>query len=192
MNAQLIKLAQLREKLMLNRKVICTGNPSDPSTLASGFIKIFSNITFIHRDAGWDLTDRSTEARTKLKELFSQHNTFINASYIAPYTQSYLLEVCNQSVKFCDVFNIGSTHEYDNLGTINYTQSKLDLRNKSLQLNTYRFRTHHVIVGRIKKAVDPKSNDDLDISTICNTIPWIMQQSFNVPLICIDQRKTPW
>ena len=192
MNAQQIKLAQLREKLMSNRKVICTGNPSDPSTLASGFIKIFPNATFIHRSAGWDLADQSTEARTKLKELFGQHNTFINASYIAPHTQSYLLEVCNQSVKFCDVFNIGSTHEYDNLGPSDYTQSKLDLRNKSLQLNTYRFRTHHVIVGRIKKALDPESNDGLDIPTICNTIPWIMQQSFNVPLICIDQRKAPW
>jgi hypothetical protein len=90
------------------------------------------------------------------------------------------------------VFNIGSTHEYDNLGLSDYIQSKLDLRNKSLQLNTYRFRTHHVMVGRIKKISDPESNDGLDIPTICNTIPWIMQQSFNVPLICIDQRKTPW
>ncbi len=152
MNAQQIKLAQLREKLMSNRKVICTGNPSDPSTLASGFKKIFPDATFIHRSAGWDLTDQSTESRTKLKELFSQHNTFINASYIAPHVQSYLLEVCDQSVKFCDVFNIGSTHEYDNLGRADYTQSKLDLRDKSLQLNTYRFRTHHIMVGRIKKA----------------------------------------
>ena len=192
MNAQQIKLAQLREKLMSNRKVICTGNPYDPSTLASGFIKIFPNATFVHRSAGWDLTDQSTEARTKLKELFSQHNTFINSSYIALHVQSYLLEVCNQSVKFCDVFNIGSTHEYDNLGRADYTQSKLALRDKSLQLNNYRFRTHHVMIGKVKQVSNPESGNSLDIPVICNIIPWIIQQSFNVPLICVDQSKSPW
>jgi hypothetical protein len=192
MNDQQIKIAKLREKLISNRKVICTGNPSDPSTLASGFVKIFPNATFIHRSAGWDLTDHSAESRTKLKELFSQHNTFINASYIAPHVQSYLLEVCNQSVKFCDVFNIGSTHEYDGLGSEDYKQSKLSLQNNSLQLNNYRFRTHHVIVGRIKKTSDPESNNGLNIPVICSIVPWILQQPFEVPLICIDQPKAPW
>ena len=192
MNDQQIKIAQLREKLMSNRKVICTGDPSRPSTLASGFIKLFPNTTFIHRSAGWDLTDQSAEARTKLKEVFSQHNTFINASYIAPYVQSYLLEICNQSVKFCDVFNIGSTHEYDGIGGEDYTQSKLDLRDKSLKFNNYRFRTHHVMVGKIKRTFNPDSTEGLDIPVICNMIPWIMQQPFNVPLVCIDQPKAPW
>jgi hypothetical protein len=186
------KLAQLRKKLMSDRKVICTGNPNKVSTLASGFKKIFPNITFIHRAAGWDLTDQSATAQQNLKELFAKHNTFINASYISPYVQSYLLDTCNQSVKFCDVFNIGSTHEYDGLGGIDYQQSKLDLRNKSLQLNTYRFRTHHIVLGGLQKESDPATRDWLDIPTICDIVPWIITQPFEVPLICVDQLKVPW
>jgi hypothetical protein len=192
MNDHQIKLAQLRKKLMSDRKVICTGNPNGPSTLASGFKKIFPNITFIHRAAGWDLTDRSPLAQQNLKELFAKHNTFINASYIAPYVQSHLLDICNQSVKFCDVFNIGSTHEYDGLGSVDYQQSKLDLRNKSLQLNTYRFRSHHIVLGGIQKESEPDTADWLDISTICNIVPWIIAQPFEVPLICMEQSKDPW
>ena len=192
MNDQQIKLTHLRKKLMSDSKVICTGNPDRPSTLASGFKKLFSNITFIHLKAGWDLTDQSPSAQQNLRELFAKHNTFINASYIAPYVQSYLLNMCNQSVKFCNVFNIGSTHEYDGLGSIDYQQSKLDLRNKSLKLNTYRFRSHHIVLGGIRKESNPDTDDWLDISTICNIVPWITEQPFEVPLICIDQPKEPW
>lgn len=192
MNDHQMKLAALRTKLMSDRKIICTGNPNRSSTLASGFKKIFPEITFIHLGTGWDLTDQSLEAQQSLKELFSKHNTFINASYIAPYVQSYLLDICNQSVKFHDVFNIGSTHEYDGFGSIEYQQSKLDLRNKSLQLNTYRFRTHHIALGKIRKESDSDTTDCLDISTICNIVPWIISQPFAVPFICIDQPKGAW
>jgi len=177
---------------MSNRKVICTGNPDRISTLASGFKKLFPTATFMHLSSGWDLTDHSQESQEKLQKIFSQHNTFINASYIAPNVQSYLLETCNQSVKFCDVFNIGSTHEYDGLGNLEYQQSKLDLRNKSLQLNTYRFRTHHIILGGIRKVSVPDTENWIDIPNICNLIPWILEQPFEVPIICIDQPKAPW
>jgi len=196
MNNQQKLIASLRQKLMSDRKILCTGNPNNLQTLASGFKKIFPNITFIHRTAGWDLTDQSVESQEKLKTLFSKHNTFINASYIGPGVQSRLLEICNQSVKHCDVFNIGSTHEYDGLGSVEYQQSKLDLRNKSLMLNTYRFQTHHIILGQINKNETLGNNSTMqnaiNIDTICNTIPWIIKQPFRVPLICIDQNKTPW
>jgi hypothetical protein len=181
---------------MSERKILCTGNPNNPYTLASGFRKIFSNITFIHQTAGWDLTDQSIDAQEKLKILFSKHNTFINASYIGHGVQSRLLEICNQSVNHCDVFNIGSTHEYDGLGSAEYQHSKIDLRNKSLMLNTYRFQTHHIMLGQINKIATsmntPTREDAIDIETICNIIPWIIEQKFRVPLICIDQPKTPW
>lgn len=196
MNEQQKKLAEMRHRLMLNRKVLCTGNPDNPSTLASGFKKIFSNITFLYKGAGWDLTDQSEYTKHKLKLLFSQHNTFINASYIGPGVQLDLLNLCNQSVKHCDVFNIGSTHEYDNLGSAEYQQSKLELQRQSLKLNSYRFRTHHIILGQICKklnsTVDLADSNGLNIDLICSIIPWIIQQPFNVPLICIDQPKMPW
>jgi hypothetical protein len=193
MNKQQTKLTEIRHRLMADRKVLCTGNPNDLSTLASGFKKIFPNITFIHQSAGWDLTDQSDSAKSKLITLFSQHNTFINASYIAPGIQTNLLTLCHQSVKHCDVFNIGSTHEYDGLGSAEYQKSKLSLQAKSLQLNTYRFQTHHIIVGKIHKKLDLDDSDNaIAIDTICSIIPWIIQQPFKVPLICIDQPKLPW
>lgn len=192
MNEQQKKLLSLRETLMATRRVVCTGNPNNPNTLAHGVKKIFPTATFIHASAGWDLTDQSEPAQKKLKQLFSRHNTFINASYIAPYVQSFLLDVCNQSVKFCDVFNIGSTHEYDGVGLVEYQQSKLDLRNKSLQLNSHRFQTHHIISGGINLSTNPESADYLNIDDICNLVPWIIKQPFKIPLICIDHPKHPW
>ena len=186
MNEQQAKIDRLRQKLMSNRRVICTGNPDNPVTLASGFKKIFPQATFIHRSNGWDLTDQSSKAQAKIKELFSQHNTFINSSFIAPGVQTALLDLCNQSAKFCDVFNIGSTHEFDGFGELLYRESKLDLRNKSLQLNTYRFQTHHIIIGKIDRETG------LNIETICNIVPWIMSQQFKIPLICIREGQEPW
>ena len=177
---------------MVAQRVVCTGNPDDQSTLASGIKKIFPDATFIHRSNGWDLSDQSTQAQQKLKTLFAQHNTFINASYVNHGIQSYLLELCNQSVKYCDVFNIGSTNEYDGLGPVQYQQSKLDLRNNSLRLNSYRFQTHHIVLGGIKIPSKTETQDWLDISTICEIIPWILAQPFKIPLIAIDQPKAPW
>jgi hypothetical protein len=186
------KINRLREKLMLTRRVVCTGNPNNPDTLASGIRTLFPDTTFVHLSNGWDFKDQSINFQQRLKTLFSTHNTFINASYIGPGVQSYLLELCNQSVTFCDVFNIGSTHEYDGLGTIDYQQSKLDLRHNSLRLNSYRFQTHHIILGGIKLSGNPETHNWLDVSTICQIIPWILNQKFKIPLITIDQAKMPW
>ena len=175
---------------MAQRRVLCTGNPDKPFTLAHGFKKIFPSATFIHKSTGWDLTDESEQATQRLMSLFKKHNTFINSSYIAPLVQSRLLDICNQSVKFCDVFNIGSTHEFDGLGDKEYTESKLDLQKKSLGLHTYKFNTHHIILGSIKQ--DNTNQNLLDIDTVCNIVPWILSQSFDVPVICINQFKQSW
>ena len=182
----------LRDKLMNHRRVLCTGNPDYPNSLAQGFKKIFPSATFIHKSAGWDLTDESAEALQRLALLFKTHNTFINASYIAPMVQSKLLELCNQSVKFCDVFNIGSTHEFDGLGDKVYTESKLDLQKKSLSLHTYRFNTHHILLGSIKQDNTTEHRRSLDIDTVCNIVPWILSQNFDVPIICVSQFKQSW
>jgi len=187
-----IALERLRQQLMSDRKVLCTGNPNNPELLAHGFQKIFPEATFIYKSNGWDFTDQSADFTQRLKELFLKHNTFINASFVAPFVQSYLLELCAQSVKHCDVFNIGSTHEYDGLGYKEYTESKLDLRSKSLLLNTYRFKTHHIILGGIKRQQRTDTVDWLSIDDICNIVPWLMNQQFAVPIICLDQPKKAW
>jgi len=183
------KLIELRQKFMSGRKVICTGNPDKPFTIAHGIKKIYPNTTFLHQSNGWDLTDPLLES--SIKEQFSKHNTFINASYIGPGAQHRLLELCNKSVKFCDVINIGSTHEYDKLGSEIYQQSKLNLRNLSLDLNTFRFKTCHLILGHLNTSVDAHGRQ-IKIDTVCNTISWIFEQSFDITIMSIDSKKAPW
>lgn len=184
------KILELKTTLMLNKKVLCTGNPSRPYTIASGIKKIYPNATFIHQSNGWNLKDNNQI--TELKSLFSKHNIFINASYIAPFVQSTLLEICNQSVKFCNVFNIGSTHEYDGEGTPEYIQSKLHLRDLGLKFNSFRFNTHHLILGHIEDQNTQGFYSRISIDTVCETIQWIEQQHFKIPIMAIDNPKKPW
>ena len=192
MTAPTLNISDLRKQYMSTRTVLCTGNPVNPANLAHGIQKLFPEATFIHQSAGWDLTDSSDSAVQRLRDIFKKHNTFINASYIGPYVQSQLLELCNQSVKYCDVFNIGSTNEYDGINSGLYQDSKLHLRNNSLRLNTYRFKTHHIIVGGINKHDTEETKSWLSVDTVCKIIPWIMQQEFEVPIICVDQPKQAW
>ena len=182
-------LVELRQKFMSTRRVICTGNPDRPFTIAGGIKKLYPNATFLHKSNGWDLTDPLIELR--IKEQFSKHNMFINASYINPGIQYRLLELCNQSVKYCDVINIGSTHEYDKLGSEAYKKSKLNLRDLSLNLNTARFKTCHLILGHLKTSNDAHDRQ-ISIDTICNMIPWVFEQSFEIPIMGIDSRKASW
>lgn len=182
-------LIKLRQQFMSNRTVICTGNPDKPFTIAHGIKKLYPTAIFLHKSNGWDLTDPANDL--KIKEQFSKHNMFINASYIGPGIQYKLLELCNQSVKYCDVVNIGSTHEYDNGGYHEYQQSKLNLRNLSLTLNTSRFKTCHLMLGHLKTSEDAHDRQ-IDIGTVCNIIPWIFEQEFEIPIMCIDNKKALW
>ena len=181
------KLTDFRKKYMEDRRVVCTGNPSNPYSIAYGIKTYFPNATFWSKSNGWDLTDSANDNR--ILEEFKKYNTFINASYIAPGIQSKLLDLCNQAVKFCDVVNIGSTNEYDEQGSLEYMNSKIELRTKSLQLNTFRFSTTHVLMGKIKKF-----DDDTGFSSdqIGNIILWILSQDYKIPMIALDRGKQAW
>jgi hypothetical protein len=182
-------LLAARLKFMSDRKVICTGNPDKPFTIASGIKKKYPNATFIHKSNGWDLTDPDLEPQ--LRQQFSKHNFFINASYIESGIQSKLLNLCKQSVKHCDVINIGSTHEFGNAGPVDYQESKLDLINLSLSLNTARFKTCHLILGLLQNSAEPDYKR-IDIDVVCDMITWVFQQPFEIPIMCIDSKKAPW
>jgi hypothetical protein len=185
-------LHQARRKLMSQRRVVCTGNPDKEGTLASGFRRIFPDAVFLCRTTGWDLTDHSEKQRQRLTQVFSGCNTFLNCSYIEPHNQIWLLDVCDQSVKFCDVVNIGSTHEYDGLGSLEYQDSKNKLRERSLALNTFRFRTCHFILGGIKKDHSDLQKNWLDVDLICKTIIDVWNHPYCIPITCMDQFKKPW
>lgn len=182
-------LSQMRQKFMSHRRVICTGNPDKPFTIAHGIKKIYPEAKFLHKSNGWDLTDPSLFKQ--LKEEFTKHNTFINASYIGHRVQHNLLTLCHESVKHCDVVNIGSIHEYDGGGSKEYQDSKIMLRNQSLKLNSYRFKTCHLILGHLNTSIDSHDNQ-IKIDTVCNMIPWIFNQTFEIPIMAIDNKKLPW
>lgn len=177
---------------MANRRVICTGNPDKPFTIASSVKKYFPNATFIHKSNGFDLVDMDEATQSRLSELFKTHNTFINASYLGHGTQTKMLELCNKSVKFCDVFNIGSCYEYLEGGDSRYTNSKIELRAKSLELNTYRFKTCHMVLGSIKQSESKEFQEFIDTDEICDVITWVINQRFGVPLISLEQPKQAW
>ena len=171
---------------MSERKVLCTGNPDKTGNIAHGVRKIWPNATFISKSSGWDFKQLDEE---KLSEVFKKHNTFINCSYVAPGIQKKLLDICHGSVKFCDVVNIGSTHELTGEGSGGYSESKNALKNASLEYNTFRFQTTHIILGGIKVAEHPEW---LTVEEIAETIQWCIIQRFKVPLISIIQPKQAW
>ena len=184
-------IGSARKAIMSNRKVVCTGNPERPGTLASGFKKLFPDAVFLCRSTGWDLTDLKNNEE-KLIDVFKKCNTFLNCSYIGPMVQSELLAICQKTVKFCDVVNIGSTHEYDGYGTKSYQLSKLDLREHSLKFNTFRLSTCHFMLGGIKNDASPEKEDWLDIDLICQTIVSQWDLPYRVTMTVMDQNKQPW
>lgn len=186
------QIREMRKKLMDERKVVCTGNPDRSGTLAQGFKKIFPNAIFLCRDTGWDLQHLDENTTFNLQQVFGSCNTFLNCSYIAPGVQANLLDICHDSVKFCDVVNIGSTHEYDGLGSDSYRTSKLELRDRSLQYNSFRFSTCHFCLGGIKNDDSDTKRQWLDVDLICKTIVDIWNYPYSVPMMVMDQRKEPW
>lgn len=176
----------MRSKLVAERKIVCTGNPDDPTNIAHGVREIWPNTTFLCRTTGWDLMNPEEE---KLASVFQQHNTFINSSHIKAGVQKNLLDICARSVKFYDVVNIGSMHELTGEGGGNYAKAKLELRDASLAYNTFRFQTTHIIMGGIQDQDHP---DWLTVDEIAQTIKWCLEQRFKVPLISIVQPPEAW
>lgn len=179
-------LSALRQRLMTPRKIICTGNPDRPGTVAQAIHKLWPQTTFVSQSLGYDFLQKDL---TALQQLISSHNTFINSSYVAPGVQLGLLELARQTWKFGHVINLGSTHEFQDQGE--YGQSKRVLRERSLELHDYRFRTTHVILGGLRDS-DPQHQTWLNIDDLAHTIKWIIEQSFDVPLIGVQAEKQPW
>lgn len=168
----------LRELVMSNRMVLCTGNPDRKGSIASGIRQVFPDTTFIHRSNGYDLT------KVSIKDIMSKHNCFINASYIGPGIQCNLLDDYFETVKIGEVFNIGSTHEYDGLSTnTDYETSKQTLRDRSLLLNNYRINSTHIVLGE---------KDKITPNRIAHLIKWITEQEMKFPIIGFDHPKQEW
>jgi hypothetical protein len=171
-------MEKLRDIIMSKRMVLCTGNPNKPGSIASGIREAFPDATFVYKSNGYDLT------KVSIKDIMSKHNCFINASYIGPGIQCKLLDDYFETVKIGEVFNIGSTHEYDGLSTnTDYETSKQTLRDRSLLLNNYRINSTHIVLGE---------KDKITPNGIANLIKWIMDHEMKFPIIGIDYPKQEW
>jgi hypothetical protein len=184
MNTQ--RLSAMRRQLMTPRKILCTGNPNNPNTVAHAVQKIWPTATFVSRGLGYDF---QSDALDGVAELIAQHNTFINSSYVAPGVQLKLLELARKTWKFGHVINLGSVHEFAH--DSEYAHSKRALRDRSLELHDYRFRTTHLILGGIRDD-HPDHADWLLTDQIAQTIKWIVEQPFDVPLLNMQAENQPW
>ena len=183
------QILALRNHSMKTRKILCTGNPSREGTIASGVREIWPDATFIHLSKGYDFLNLEDKHK-EIEQLFKTHNTFINASHVKG-VQTKLLEMCNKNMIVGDVFNIGSTHEYDNTGPEKYKKEKLALRKLSLELNSFRIQTCHVVMGGINTGRS-ETVDWINPKRIAEMIKWVTEQDVKIPIIGVDQPKQPW
>ena len=179
------RLKELRRRMLATPKVFCTGNPDREYSVAAGIRELYPTATFACRSAGYDLTD--IEA---FKTAIKGHNIFVNASYIQPGLQLSLLNAVNEVWKFGHIVNIGSYHE-DSPDDSDYAREKLALRQRSLELYTYRIRTTHVVMGGLVNG-QPHTHRRLTRQQVAQTIKWVLDVDFDVPIITIEPEKEPW
>lgn len=182
MNNTLLK--QLRQRLVSQQNILCTGNPADEFTIASGIQKVFPHANFISRSNGWDLSGDLTE----FKQLIQKYTVFINASRIENGCQLRLLNAAAESLKYGHLVSIGSCTEYLTQQT-DYSRAKLALQQRSLELYSYRLRTTHIVLGGLQDLNHP---DWLPAETLANTIKWVLEQPFDIPIIGVEPEKDPW
>ena len=160
-------------------KILCTGNPDDEKNIAHSIRKVFPDATFISKSKGIDLT--TVNGLLLFEHKVKNYNVFINSSYIGPGIQEKLLTITRNAWTTGHVFNIGSTVEYQTFNTndTEYLESKLSLRNKSMELCRLDFKTTHMIVSGFK------NNDP-----IANTIKWILStDNADFPIIGINDNQ---
>lgn len=179
------KLREYRKQLLTPVKILCTGNPNNPHTLAHGLRKLYPDATFVSQSLGWDLTATSD----RFTELLQNHNIFVNSSYIAPGIQLNLLNIVADSWKFGHIINVGSSHEYTE--DSEYARSKRELRDRSLALHTYRLRTSHIILGGLQDGTIEHTTW-LNTDQVASAIKWIIEANFDVPVLGIEPEKQPW
>jgi hypothetical protein len=182
MNKQQLK--QLRDRFMTEHRILCTGNPDREFTIASGIRKVFPQANFISLSGGWDLSGDLTE----FQNLIPQYNVFINASRIENGCQLRLLNAAAEKLKYGHLFNVGSCTEYGSRSS-DYSAAKLALHRRSIELYTYRLRTTHIVLGGLEDDLHPEW---MPAERVANTIKWILQADFDVPVIGIEPEKDPW
>ena len=73
----------------------------------------------------------------------------------------------------------------------NSKNNKIELRETSLKLNSFRFQTTHIVMGGIDIG-EPETENWVKPMKIVEMIKWVTEQDIKIPIIGIDQPKQPW
>lgn len=167
-------------------KIICTGNPKGIG-IAQEIKKLYPDTYFVSRDSGFDL--KTVDGVTKLKRILPDYNVLVNSTYIDTGFQQSLLEYTRSVWDTGYVFNIGSIDEYKKFNTKNnkWYQIKNDLKEMGLKLTDENFKVTHITVGGFQSYVKPGSELTMHPKHIAETINWILNAPFEVPVIGVQQ-----
>ena len=173
---------------MKDLRVLCTGNPLDRG-IAMATKKVFPNAEFISRTNGFDLSFPNAKDEQKFREKLKDYNLFINNVFVRQGVQEYLLRIVREEWTEGHVFNIGSLDEHKKWAgnDLPYTLDKLKLRESSLELGNEVFKTTHIVVGGFQ-ALTVGTTPTMDPIHIANTIKWIAEAEFEVPIFAIEQQ----
>jgi hypothetical protein len=173
--------------MAMKYRILCTGNPKDRG-IAQSISKIFPDAEFISRTNGFNLTLPTEEIEKKFREKLKNYNVFINNAYIAYGCQEHLLKIVREEWGDGHVFNIGTLDEYEKWAwrEPEYTEEKRRLRELGIELGNEKFKTTHIIVGGFQ-ALTPGSLHTMDPIHIAESIKWILEAPFEVPIIGIQQ-----
>jgi hypothetical protein len=168
-------------------RILCTGNPKDRG-IAQSISRLFSNADFISRANGFDLFFSTEDSEKKFREKLKDYNVFINNAYIGQGCQERLLKIVREEWSEGSVFNIGTLDEYEKWAwrEPEYTEEKRKLRELGIELGDEKFKTTHIIVGGFQ-ALTPGSSQTMDPIHIAESIKWILEAPFEVPIIGIQQ-----
>jgi hypothetical protein len=176
------------------KKILCTGNPQH-ATVASAVKILWPDAHFASRTTGYDLRFWDAGSETFFREKIKHYEIFINSSFICNHGQMTLLETTVQEWTNCNhgghIINIGSSAEFLGIDSRwqGYSIQKRALRDRSLQLHDKNgIYTTHLIAGGLNDG-KPGNEQGLDLMAVANTIHWVLDQDFCVPLIYIESRQ---
>jgi NADP-dependent 3-hydroxy acid dehydrogenase YdfG len=172
-------------------KILITGNPS--YGLAAGLSKLYPDATFISRSNGYDLTSKN--GHTKLEEIITEYDVFVNSSALWKFNQTLILESvykkCLDAKHNIRIICIGSTTDRVKKATSwIYNAEKKALRDYANSLSLSGVwqggpRVSLVSLGSLSN-VQAKHPDRicLEISRAAEYIKWVIDQPLD---ICINE-----
>jgi hypothetical protein len=163
-------------------KIFCTGNPLRKTIAYALGADLNASLS-----SGWDFT--KLETIIQFRKSIQKYNVFVNSAYIASGIQQTLMNECYAEWTRTNIrghiITIGTTLENTN-DSSQYTQSKRNLKHRSLELSDETgisgVKTTYMILGGL-------GPDGCSIEDVVQTMLWILNQPYRIPLIQIESIK---